>query len=54
MKTDRKNRIVKVRVTEPEEERMKELAEAEGLTLSEYMRRRSLRKRKTEGAKADR
>jgi predicted DNA binding CopG/RHH family protein len=52
--TENKNRVVKVRVTEAEEERMKELAEAEGLTLSEYMRRRSLRKRKQEGEKVDR
>lgn len=39
---------------ESEEERMKELAEAEGLTLSEYMRRRSLRRRKPEGEKVER
>ncbi len=50
MKSGNKNRFVKVRVTDAEEERIKELAEAEGLTLSEYMRRRSLRRRNGGGA----
>ena len=40
-----KNRLVKIRVTEDDEARLKELAEREGLTLSEYLRRRGLRRR---------
>ena len=40
-----KNRLVKIRVTEEDEARLKELAEKEGLTLSEYLRRRGLRRR---------
>jgi len=50
MKSNTKDRVVKVRVTKPDEERMKELAEVEGLTLSEYLRRRGLKRRRdTEG-----
>lgn len=48
--TGSRNRVVKVRVTGAEEARIKELATASGLTLSEYMRRRSLRRRVEEGA----
>ena len=40
-----KNRLVKIRVTEDDEARLKELAELEGLTLSEYLRRRGLKRR---------
>jgi len=43
---DNKTKLVKVRVTETDEARLKELAEEQGLTLSEYMRRRGLRRRK--------
>lgn len=44
-----KTRVVKLRVTPEDEERMKELAEKEGLTLSEYLRRRGLKKRSRKG-----
>jgi len=40
-----KDQMVKVRVTEEEAERLRELAEREGLTVSEYLRRRALRRR---------
>ena len=40
-----KDRLVKLRVTEEEETKLKELAEQKGLTLSEYLRRRGLRRR---------
>lgn len=46
-----KDRLVKLRVTEEEEEKLKELAEREGLTLSEYLRRRGLQKRRKETAR---
>ncbi len=43
--TKNKTRIVKIRVTAEDEDRLKKLAEREGLTLSEYMRRRGLQRR---------
>ncbi len=48
---ENKNRYIKVRVTEKEEERMKELASNAGVTLSEYLRRRGLQKRRLTGKK---
>lgn len=40
-----RTRVVKVRVTEEEEDRLKELAEEAGLKLSEYLRRRGMKRR---------
>ena len=48
-----KNRLVKIRVTGEDEARLKELAEKEGLTLSEYLRRRGLRRRASSKADND-
>ena len=50
MKKGNRDKTVKVRVTSDEEGTLKSFAEQEGLTLSEYLRRRGLKKRDTKVA----